>query len=334
MPVRRRAPGLITIRPTNRAMTGARNESLVPAARPAASPATATAVITGRFVTALLAAPLPARAHGVDQHRDRAEDQRHPDDVVQRLARLELDQVLRPERDRTADQAQGADAVRSADRVGGGEAEGEPAEVDQRREDVAVEGQQRHRVDDLGVRRVIRGEEDRVEVVDRAEVGAVRRTGSPSGMWYQSVSARSMPPARLPRVGTIQAAATTAQAPAASQIASRDASGAGGAGRGRHGRCSGGSPSATTAPSTSPAAIIVQASKAAKVPSSSATQDQRRDRDHRLGDPGRGARPAGQQGRPRVPGREGESEQDQRQLEPSRAGRRRRRGCVRRRARS
>ena len=51
-----------------------------------------------------------------------------------------------------------------------------------------------------------------------------------SGMWYQSVSARSMPPASEPSVGTIQAAATTAQAPAAIQTAIRNAGGAGGAG--------------------------------------------------------------------------------------------------------
>ncbi len=51
-------------------------------------------------------------------------------------------------------------------------------------------------------------------------------------MWYQRVSARSMPPARLPSVGTIQAAATAAQAAAASQIATRAAGGAGGVGAG------------------------------------------------------------------------------------------------------
>ena len=48
-------------------------------------------------------------------------------------------------------------------------------------------------------------------------------------MWYQSVSARSMPPARLASVGTIQAAAIAALIPAANQIATRLAAGAGGA---------------------------------------------------------------------------------------------------------
>ncbi len=85
-------------------------------------------------------------------------------------------------------------------------------------------------------------------------------------MWYQSVSARSMPPARLPRVGTIQAAATTATATAASQTAIRDAGGAGGASpvAGRASRWT------ATAIASAPA-IIVQASKAAKVPSASAS---------------------------------------------------------------
>ena len=116
------------------------------------------------------------RGPGVDEHRDAAEDAGDADDVVERLAGLELDQVLGAEGDRAADQALRPDPVGPADAVGGQQPERQPAEVDQRREDVAVEGEQRDRVHDLGVRRVERGEEDRVEVVDRAEVRRRRRT--------------------------------------------------------------------------------------------------------------------------------------------------------------
>ena len=87
-------------------------------------------------------------------------------------------------------------------------------------------------------------------------------------MWYQSESARSMPPARVPRVGTIHPATTTATAPAASQTASRDDPGAG------NGPDSSGERRAaitcTAAAIATDPTIIVKASKAAKVPSASA----------------------------------------------------------------
>ncbi len=49
------------------------------------------------------------------------------------------------------------------------------------------------------------------------------------GMWYQSVSARSMPPARLPSVGTIQPANTAAHPIIATTVATVPGCGAGGA---------------------------------------------------------------------------------------------------------
>ncbi len=48
------------------------------------------------------------------------------------------------------------------------------------------------------------------------------------GMWYQRLSARSMPAARVPRVGTIHPAASAAQAPTATSLASPHEPGAGG----------------------------------------------------------------------------------------------------------
>ena len=78
----------------------------------------------------------------------------------------------------------------------------------------------RDRVQDLGVRRVERGEEDRVEEEDRPDVGAVATNRVASGMWYQSESARSMPPARLPSVGTAHAATSAATTTATSRAAS------------------------------------------------------------------------------------------------------------------
>ena len=171
-------------------------------------------------------------ARGVDQHRDRAEDQRHADDVVERLAGLELDQVLGAERDRAADQALRADAVGPADRVGGGQAEREPAEVEQRREDVAVEGEQRDRVHDLGVRRVERGEEDRVEVVDRAEVRPVGEPGRERHVVPERVGAVHAPGERCRASAPSRRRRPPRRPPAASQTAIRDAGGAGGAGDG------------------------------------------------------------------------------------------------------
>src|SRR5687768_2939835 len=90
-------------------------------------------------------------------------------------------------------------------------------------------------------------------------------------MWYQRVSARSMPPASVPRVGTIQAAATTATATADSQTAMREEGGAGGV------LASARSPhllpaQLTTATTAAAPRTIVHASNAANVPSSSARQ--------------------------------------------------------------
>src|SRR5215207_232808 len=86
-------------------------------------------------------------------------------------------------------------------------------------------------------------------------------------MWYQSVSARSMPPARLARVGTIQAAATAAQATAAQTQAAVDAGGAGSTAPSR-GIARRQTSSAATAIATAPT-IIGASSNTPRLPSSS-----------------------------------------------------------------
>src|SRR5438034_282498 len=66
-------------------------------------------------------------------------------------------------------------------------------------------------------------------------------------MWYQSVSARSIPAARVPRTGIIQTPTTIAQAIAAITFATVDPGGDGGAGAGV------GSRFAASLPATMPA---------------------------------------------------------------------------------
>src|SRR4051794_31922174 len=89
-------------------------------------------------------------------------------------------------------------------------------------------------------------------------------------MWYQRLSARSMPPASVPSVGTIHAATTTATAPAASQTATRDDSGAGGVTAATRPPPLLPAQLATAATATAPS-IIVHTSNAANVPNASAT---------------------------------------------------------------
>ena len=145
---------------------------------PATARAAASRARAGRLVRRvcrrLIRPTAPSSRPLIDQNRHRAQHERDADDVVERLPRLELDQHLSPEGDRAADQALRAQAVGAADAVRGQQAEREEAEVEQRREDVAVVGEQRDRMQDLRVRRVVGGEEDRVEVVDDGEVAAVR----------------------------------------------------------------------------------------------------------------------------------------------------------------
>ena len=225
-----------------------------------------------------------------------------------------------------ADQALRAEPVRPPDRVRGGEPEREPAEVDQRREDVAVEGEQRHRVHDLGVRRVVRGEEDRVEVVDRPEVGPVGEPGRQ----------RHVVPER---VGAIHASGEAGEGRdhpgrgdhgdgdrrEPDRAPARRAGGAGGAAVRARGRRSCAQRPVGDAPrARAPPAIIVEISKAANVPSSSASRIRRGDREHGL-DHARGRTgPAGEQRRPQPPGGPGERRERSAPARAPRAGRSRR----------
>src|SRR2546430_6184166 len=93
-------------------------------------------------------------------------------------------------------------------------------------------------------------------------------------MWYQRLSARSMPAAIVPRVGTIQPAASAAHATTAITLAGPQEGGAGGAGAGGRARPTPSFrattpaviPTTTTPPSTAPS------SNPPKVPSASETQ--------------------------------------------------------------
>ena len=236
----------ITATPTARASTGARKRELGAGREARREAGDGDRRVGGAFLSdserfapfagggPLIARirPRPRRRRGVDQDRDRGEDERDADDVVERLAGLELDQLLGAERDRAADQALRAEAVGASDAVGGEQAEGEEAEVEQRREDVAAEGEQPDRVQDLRVRRVVGGEEDRVEVVDRARGRRSARTGSRAACGTRACRRGPCPRRGAWRVGTIQAAATTAPRRAASQIAIREPAAPAGSRRG------------------------------------------------------------------------------------------------------
>ena len=165
---RRVVRGAITITATVRAATGARNESLVPAASPAAIPAMASGAAGN---------PPAGDARGsgvaVDQDRHRSEDEGDAGDVVERLAGLELDQALRAERHRGADQRLRAEPIRPADAPGSEQRHRQQAQVEHGRDAVAVEEQDPERVQDLGVGRVEGGEEDRVEELDLAQIAGL-----------------------------------------------------------------------------------------------------------------------------------------------------------------
>ena len=195
----------ITINPSHRAITGARNDSFVPAASPAANPATATAA-GATFPNPDVGGIRPESAGGgVARETLRSEartvDRATPAPGAQPAARALTSTATAARITATPTMSLRASpawnstsicapsAIEPPIRLCGPSPYGRPiayeavspsasqAEVDQRREDVAVEGEQRHRVHDLRVRRVVRGEEDRVEVVDRPEVRAVGEPG-------------------------------------------------------------------------------------------------------------------------------------------------------------
>ena len=148
------------ITPTAIAAVAPEIVSLLPRAIPIARPATRSAP-RGR-----LGAPssaVPSHRPGVDQDRRGREQERDGDGVRRRRAGLARDHRAGVHRDRHSGQVRGRDAVRAADAPGGQQRHAEPAEVDQRAEDVPVEEHDARRVQQLGVLRV---EPVQVEGVD------------------------------------------------------------------------------------------------------------------------------------------------------------------------
>ena len=117
----------------------------------------------------------PRRLRRVPVHEQGrgGQDQGDAGDVVERLAGLELHQALRAERHRRADQRLRPEPVGPADAPGREQGHRQPAQVEHRRDAVAAREQDRDGVQHLGVRGVERGEEDRVEEVDVAEVAGL-----------------------------------------------------------------------------------------------------------------------------------------------------------------
>ncbi len=131
---RRRSPRLtMKITASVRSATGARNESLVPAARPAAAPAKIERAGADR-------ATRPARAaRPLTRRAPHAKSRTTPADVVQRLARLEVDHRLGAEHDRRAEERlrrrrRTACPIAQPDE----EPERKEPEVEKRREEVAA----------------------------------------------------------------------------------------------------------------------------------------------------------------------------------------------------
>ena len=136
-PSRRRPRGATAARPTTRTAAGSRKLSLVPAARPAARPARTRAPV-GRPPAAprrLRRRPAVARGPGVEGDRNSSEQEEDPDDVVPRLPRL-VGERRNAQRDRPECQRPRRHPVRPPDAPARDQAAHEPAEVQQRREQV------------------------------------------------------------------------------------------------------------------------------------------------------------------------------------------------------
>ena len=110
---------------------------------------------------------LPRR--GIDEDGGSGQQQRDRGDVIRHRARLAGDHGAGVEDDRDGDQGERSDAVGAADAPGGKQGEAEPAEVEQRREDVAAEEGHAGRVLDLGVLRVEPVQVERVAEVERPD---------------------------------------------------------------------------------------------------------------------------------------------------------------------
>ena len=226
--------------------------------------------------------------------------------------------------------AWGPSAVGAADAPAGEQGDDEPALVEERRDDVAA-GRRASRS---------RGGSRSSPGRTRRRRSGRRRRSSPSvpvwtnraasGMWYQSVSARSMPAASEPRVGTIQAAASAGDDDERQDLRERR-----GGRRRRAQQRRAGRPPAREAPGRRgrPRRRRPRArrSSAASVNCADTSRPARR----RRAAPRRQARPRpGGRGAPLQPGssrrahrdrRVGDGADDDRQLDDARAGRRRRR---------
>ena len=171
-------------------------------------------------------------------------------------------------------------------------------EVEQRRDDVAVEGEDRDRVQDLGVRGVERGEEDRVEEEDVAEASPSARTspraacgtrGCRRGPCRRRGCRASAPSSRRRSRRTASTAIARASAPgwrgAGGAAAVRRAAGSqpGGDQRGGHGR--------QPARDAEHCALPEGAERAQRLARSGSARSPQ----HRLGQPGRRAAPGRQQ---------------------------------------
>ena len=125
-------------------------------------------------------APGAVRRGGVEEDRDRGQDQRRGDEVVLRGPGLADDQGVALEDDRGRGDAERAAVVRPPDAPGGEERDRQPAEVEEQRERVALGEEDPDPVQQLRVLRVEPVGEDGLGVGvagDRVALGEIDRVG-------------------------------------------------------------------------------------------------------------------------------------------------------------
>ena len=120
---------------------------------------------------------------GVQRNRHRRQQEEDPDDVVARLPRL-VRQRRHAQRDRPQRQRPRRHPVRPPDAPARHQAADEPAEVQQRRQDVPPERQHPGRVEHFAVRRVEPGQELRRDEV-QVHVSPLWKNPAANGPWYQ-----------------------------------------------------------------------------------------------------------------------------------------------------
>ncbi len=126
----------------------------------------------------------------VDQDRGRGEQEEEPADVVLGVPGLEQEQHLGIEQDRDPEQGGRRRSVRPPERPGREQAEAHPADVDQRREEVAVEEEDPERVQQLGVLRIEPdGQLQHLGHVQRADLGVLDEAGRERRRCARSCSA-------------------------------------------------------------------------------------------------------------------------------------------------